>query len=74
MASQDNNSTQREMLIRIDERTKSLIKRFDDFEKKQSDDFVTRIEFEPIKRLVYGVVGLVLTGFVLAIIALVIPR
>jgi hypothetical protein len=74
MASQDNNSTQREMLIRIDERTKSLIKRFDDFEKKQSEDFVTRIEFEPIKRLVYGVVGLVLTGFVLAIIALVIPR
>ena len=35
------------------------------------DDFVTRTEFEPVKRLVYGTVGLILTAVVLALIGLV---
>ena len=34
-------------------------------------DYVTRSEFEPIKNVVYGVVGLMLTGVVGALITLI---
>lgn len=37
-----------------------------------SKNYVTRTEFEPVKRIVYGVTGLVLSGVGLAIVALVI--
>ena len=37
-------------------------------------DLVGRQEFEPVKRLVYGMVGLVLTSVIVALIALVIKR
>lgn len=37
-------------------------------------DLVGRQEFEPIRRLVYGMVGLVLTAVVVALIALVVKR
>lgn len=37
-------------------------------------DLIGRQEFEPIKRLVYGMVGLVLTAVVVALIALVVKR
>lgn len=35
-------------------------------------DFVTRAELDPVKRLVYGVAGLILTAVVLGVIALVV--
>lgn len=38
------------------------------------DSFITRAEFEPIKNVVYGMVGLVLISFLGAIIALVIKK
>lgn len=41
-------------------------------EKKMDDQYVSKVEFEPIKRLVYGMVGLVLTSVFAAIIALVV--
>jgi hypothetical protein len=37
-------------------------------------DYVTRTEFEPIKRIVYGLVTILLTGVVLAVLALVIKK
>jgi hypothetical protein len=36
--------------------------------------YVTRAEFEPIRNLVYGAVGLILIAFLTALIALVITR
>lgn len=53
-----------ETLARIDEKLAQ-------FEKR---DFVTRAEFDPIKRLVYGVVGIVLVAFVTALTTLVFAR
>lgn len=35
------------------------------------EDYVKRVEFEPVKRLVYGVVGLILVAVVTAIVSLV---
>jgi len=37
-----------------------------------TEDYVKRAEFEPVQRLVYGLVGLVLTAVFIAVIALVI--
>lgn len=36
--------------------------------------FVTKAEFDPVKRLVYGVTGLILTGVIVALISLVITK
>lgn len=42
--------------------------------KELKTDCVTHAEFDPVKRLVYGAVGLVLISFLTAVIALVITR
>ena len=41
-------------------------------EKKLENNYVTKDEFTPIKNLVYGLVGLILTGVVMALLGLVI--
>lgn len=41
---------------------------------KLNEEYVTHQEFEPIKNLVYGMVALILTGFVGALIALVVKN
>lgn len=58
----------RELLIRIDERTKGM----EEDIKVIKDDFVKKEEFKPIKNLVYGLVSLILTGVVGALLALVV--
>ena len=44
---------------------------FSDFEKSLPDQFVSKAEFDPIKKVVYGVVGLVLTTVAAAVITLI---
>lgn len=56
----------------VKETRKELSNKIDTVDEKLRRDFVTKSEFEPIKRLVYGAVGLVLTAMVIAIISLVI--
>jgi hypothetical protein len=41
---------------------------------KLEQRYITREEFEPIKKIVYGVVGIMLTGMVVALIALIIGK
>ena len=48
--------------------------RIDKLEARLDKDFVTQREFEPFKKIVYGFVGLILTGVVLAMLALVIRK
>lgn len=48
--------------------------KMEDMEGKMKDRFVTKEEFEPIKRLVYGVVGLVMTAILLALVAQIIVQ
>jgi hypothetical protein len=43
-----------------------------DIKKRLDDSYVTVQEFEPVKKIVYGLVTLVLTGVLLAMIALVV--
>ena len=51
-----------------------LITEVTDIKKNIKECYVTKIEFDPIKRLVFGAVGLILVAFVGAIIALVVNR
>ena len=60
----------RDLLIRIDERTKQLTFRFE--EAKRS--FVRKEDFEPVKRIVYGMVGIILAVVITALVALVIMK
>lgn len=60
----------RDLLIRIDERTKQLTFRFEEAKRT----FVRKEEFDPVKRLVYGVVGVILTAVITALVALVVMK
>ncbi len=51
-----------------------LNRKMEDMENKMKDRFVTKEEFEPIKRLVYGVVGLVMTAILFALVAQIIVQ
>jgi len=46
----------------------------DSIEKDIKADYVSRTEFEPIKKLVYGMVTLILSGVVVAVISLVLRQ
>lgn len=43
-----------------------------DIKEKLNDSYVRKEEFEPIRKLVYGLVALILTSVVLAILGIVI--
>lgn len=45
-----------------------------DIKHKLENNYVTKEAFEPVKRLVYGLVGLILISVVVAILALVIKQ
>ena len=51
-----------DLLARIDERTKAMADRM--------EDFVTRAEFSPVRALVFGAVALILVAFMGALLFL----
>lgn len=53
---------------------KELSVKVDSVEARMRGEFVTKMEFEPIKKLVYGVSGLILTAVIIALLALVISN
>ena len=67
--------TDRELLIKLSTQLDNLVDDVRELKKGLGDmksKFVTKEEFEPIKRLVYGAVGLILVAVVGALIALVV--
>lgn len=48
--------------------------KFDHFTNTSTKTFVTQDQFDPIKRLVYGCVGLFLSGVIIGLLALVINK
>lgn len=55
-----------DLLLRIDEKVVAVHARM--------DDFVTRQEFQPVQRIVYGLVTVILVGIVGAIVELLIKK
>lgn len=46
----------------------------DDLKKLISENYVLKSEFEPIKKIVYGTTGLILTAVLIALISLVVKH
>jgi len=58
------------LLARIDERTRHVESAIAAL-TLEIDEYVTRVEFQPVKLIVFGLVGLILSGVFAAIITLV---
>lgn len=53
---------------------KYVVKSVDDLNNKIDHNYVTKDQFEPVKRIVYGLVGLILVAVVGALLSLVIGK
>lgn len=65
-------------IIRIEAALNSMIKKLEELKKEimtevNSKEYINKDKFEPIRILVYGLVGLILTAFVVALTGMVIP-
>lgn len=58
----------------IRQSTENIEKRVDSIDLKLEKNYVTQDQFDPIRRLVYGLVGLILVGVVTAVLALILQR
>lgn len=56
-----------EMIVRIDERTLQMLNEM----KTMRDIMVTRAEFSPVKAITYGLVGIIMSSVVIAIVSVV---
>ncbi len=61
-----------EELRKLLQEIKVQVVRLETLMNLMQDNYVTRAEFEPVRNLVYGLVGLLLTGVVGAMIALIV--
>ena len=57
----------RELLVRLDERTRNIISQMLHYE----NNYVTKSEFEPVKKMVYSVAALVLTAVISAVLGII---
>ncbi len=61
-------------VAKIDERTKILVTSVDKIEDTLSKSYVTQDEFKPVKALMYGLVGVILTSVIGSILLLVVKQ
>lgn len=69
--SNDNNRDDIKLAVLQNDMT-YIKEKLNDIDLKVSSGYVTKEEFEPIKKIVYGVVSLILTAVIGAIVALVV--
>ena len=55
----------------IEVELKYIRRDLDDIKKKLGEHYITKNEFAPVRNLVYGLVALILTGFMGALVTLV---
>jgi hypothetical protein len=63
-----------EILGRLDERTGALVAAIEEIKLQLRNTYVTQDEFEPIKRIAYGLVGTVLLSVFVALITVVVKH
>lgn len=61
-----------EMKVAFTERLDGIERKLDQVIRDFREEYVTRLEFGPIQKIVYGVVGVILSSFLAGLIALVI--
>lgn len=69
---EDNKQSTETTLALIKQKLDSLGEKIDKIDKSLECDYVTQDQFDPIKRIVYGMVGVILLGVVAALFALII--
>lgn len=62
------NDKDRDILIRLDERSAAMKEKLDQFIDSIPKTYTTKEEFDPVKRIVYGLVTLALVAVASAII------
>jgi hypothetical protein len=62
---------EKERVSVLTERITNLIERLDTFEQIADRQFVRQAEFTPVRNIVYGFVGLVLSGAIISLLSLV---
>lgn len=66
------NQSDETKLAVLDTKLDNVIEKLNDVDKKVSTHYVSKEEFEPIKKIVYGLVSLILIAVVGALVALVV--
>ena len=61
----------KETLARIDSRTQNMATLLSDLKGDLKNNYVSKKEFDPIQRIVYGMVGIILAGALTAILTLI---
>jgi hypothetical protein len=61
-------------IVRLEEKISGLTEALSSLDRALHGRYVSQVEFLPIKRLVYGGVGMVLTGVLAAVLGLIIVR
>lgn len=56
------------------ERIKNIQSMVADINSRLNSNYVTREEFQPVRNVTFGLVGLILTGVVVAILTMIIKR
>lgn len=69
---EDNNSNDKVQLAVISNDLTYIKEKMNAIDTKVSNNYVSKEEFEPIKKIVYGVVSLILVAVVGALVALVV--
>ena len=70
----DSDRTERILVAtaRMEEKINSLEDKVDIISRQLNDDFVRKTSFEPVQRVVYGVVGIIVIAVFTALVALVV--
>lgn len=68
---EDKQSTETTLAL-IGQKLDNLEKKIDKIDKSLECDYVSQDQFEPIKRIVYGMVGVILLSVVAALFALIV--
>lgn len=61
----------RDLLLRDDEKIDNLEKTVVELKQDLREQYVTKTEFNPVQRAVYAAIGFILTGFLGAVLTLV---
>lgn len=69
---EDNNNNDKVQLAVISNDLTYIKEKMNAIDTKVSNNYVTKEEFEPIKKIVYGVVSLILVAVIGALVALVV--
>lgn len=68
------NTTVQTQVAVIATKVENIENKINEINNKMDGHFITREEFDPIKRLVYGVVSLILTAVIIALVGLVVMK